>query len=297
MIQLYDYQKDSVARLNKRFKTESTALMVMACGLGKTITSAAWAKQHVQHGRGLFLCHENYILEQAQEEYRKVLGQQAALGLFHGFQKDLDEVNVLFASLQSMREWHQAFLPDEFNYVIVDESHHGQAPSFKEVIQYFKPRYLLGMTATPNRMDQKDIREIFGEEVVDIPLEYAIGQEWLTPVEYHLVTDNLNTHALRRLVEQTTQTKKRVSMKQLNETIFVQARDEKAAEIVLNYRRKAIIFCESILHAEHLRHPGQDQREHRSYQPSEPLHTSPPREIRFSIPTCWSLLVQPKIGW
>ena len=252
MIQLYDYQDNSVNQLNERFTTEPRALMVMASGLGKTITSAAWTKQHVQRGRGLFLCHENYILEQALGEYRKVLGQQVSLGLFHGFQKDFNETHVLFASLQSMREWHQAFLPHEFYYVIVDESHHGQAPSYKEVIQYFKPTYLLGMTATPDRMDQKNIREIFGEEVVNIPLEYAIGQEWLTPVEYHLISDNLNTYAFRRLVEQATKTKKRVSMKQLNETIFVQARDEKVAEIVLSHQRKGIIFCESILHAEHL---------------------------------------------
>ncbi len=264
MIKLYDYQEDSVARLNSRFKTGQNALMVMASGLGKTIVSAAWAKQHVLKGRGLFLCHENGILEQALGEYRKVLGQKAALGLFHGFHKDLEEVDVLFASLQSMQEWYQVFLSNEFHYVIVDESHHSQAPTFKEVIQYFNPKYLLGMTATPDRMDQRDIREIFGEEVVNIPLEYAIGQGWLTPIEYHLITDNLNTYTLRRLVEQATNEKKRISMRQLNETIFVQALAEKAAEIVRSYNRKAVIFCEGILHAEHFQQFFPDSRVYHS---------------------------------
>jgi len=250
MFELYDYQKRQLKAINKAFETTMRALMVMASGLGKTVVAAFWAKDQVQNGKMLFLCHENEILAQALSIFRQVLGETVSLGVFTGQQKDYEEVDVLFASFQTMREWKQAFFPNEFATIIVDESHHGQAPTYKEVIEYFTPQKLFGMTATPDRMDEKDIREIFGDEVVNLSLEEGIAKGWLTPVEYYVMNDGLNTKVLREIVDRVLKKGERISIKQLNETIFIKARDEEIARIIQGRGRKTIIFCERIEHAE-----------------------------------------------
>jgi superfamily II DNA or RNA helicase/DNA-directed RNA polymerase subunit RPC12/RpoP len=251
MIELHEYQKEAVLSLNRRFQEHGRALLVAPAGIGKTIKAAAWAKQHIGSGRGLFLCHENRILEQAQAEFRQVLGNEASLGVFHGEQKVFDEVDVCFASFQTFRHWKDAFFPDEFLYVIVDEGHHAGAPTFRPVVDYFMPAYLLGMTATPDRTDDVDIRDIFGEEVVDISLEMAIINRWLTPFEYHVITDNLHPTTLKRLIREEFGEERRVTLLQLNESIFIRLRDDKVAERIMRHNKKTIIFCERIEHAEY----------------------------------------------
>jgi len=254
MIELYDYQEVAYQKLQEIFKNVWRALMVMATGLGKTIVSAFIAKDEIALGhRGLFLCHENDILDQALEEYRLVLGDEVVLRTFYGDTKDwqADNADMLFASFQSFSEWHQAFDRSHFDFIIVDESHHGQAPTFKEVIDYFKPKKLLGMTATPNRGDEKDIRDIFGEEVVNYSLEEAIANGWLTNVEYRILHDGINSRKLKAIMHDVLEDGERISVKQLNESIFVKMRDEEIAKIILSYNsRKTIIFCENIDHVE-----------------------------------------------
>jgi len=262
-IEMFDYQKKAHAKIWKAFVRKKRVLAVMATGLGKTILAAFCVltlfKKKVKNGqrrRILFLCHDNGILEQAVTEFRKVLGEKYSLGIFHGQEKVYDEVDILFASFQTLggnknRDgWKEAFLEDEFDFIIVDESHHSHAGTYKPVIYYFKPRYLLGITATPDRMDKKNIREIFGKEIVNYPLEKAIARGWLTPIEYRIITDNLNTPALQKLARQVLSGDKRVSIKQLNETIFVKVRDEEIAKRIMEHGKKTLIFCESILHTE-----------------------------------------------
>ena len=251
MITPHNYQDDAIIKTRTALEAQKRALVVMATGTGKTIVGAFAIKEFLKLGRGLFLCHNNRILEQSMEQFREVLGPEVTLGVFHGEKKHWDEVNILFASFQTLVDWKHAFFEDEFRFVIVDESHHSQAITFKEVIQYFKPNELIALTATPDRMDQKDIREIFGQEVVNITLEEAIGKGWLAQVEYHLVTDNLSPQRLKKIAREVLDEGKKISLKQLNETIFIKARDEKVAETIQSYgKKKTIVFCESIAHAE-----------------------------------------------
>jgi superfamily II DNA or RNA helicase/DNA-directed RNA polymerase subunit RPC12/RpoP len=248
---LWDYQQEALGKLTDNFKVNATALLVMATGLGKTMVAAHWAQSVTvpRVTRGLFLCHETEILEQANCQFRQVLGESVSFGVFHGGAKTFDSVDWLFATFQTMLEWKTAFLPDEFDYLIVDESHHSQASTFRETIAYFKPLKMLGMTATPDRMDERDIREIFGPEVVNILLAQAIAEGWLTRVEYRLIADNLNRSSLKRLFQELiASTKKRVSIKQLNESLFIDRRDDEIAGIILAENKKTIIFCENIEH-------------------------------------------------
>ena len=256
MITLFDYQKMAFDLIVNAFRSSAAVLAVMATGLGKTIVAAFWAKEELRKKRkGLFLCHDNGILEQAMKEFKKVLGDKVRFASFFGPDKDFDadKADMVFASFQTYVNWKNAFFENEFDFIIVDESHHGQAPTFKEVICYFKPKKLLGITATPDRMDLKDIREIFGEEVVNFTLEEAIAKGWLTQVEYHILNDSLSHWKLRKIMKDVFEGGERVSVKQINETVFIKKRDDEIAKTIQNYAgssKKAIIFCEKIEHAE-----------------------------------------------
>ena len=270
VIEPYVYQLPVIQKVKETLTTRDVVLFVMAMGLGKTVVSAFVAQDWLRSGKkGLFLCHETYILDQVEQEYRKVIGNDLAYKTFYGSEKDgkkdwtADNADMLFASFQSFNNWHEkwylAFDPDHFDFMVVDESHHGQAPSYKEVIDYFRCKKI-GMTATPDRMDLKDIREIFGEEVANIPLEVGIANGWLANVEYHILSDGINNRKLRKICKEVLEKGKRVSIKQLNETIFISERDKAEREVIEEYTKikkyaqgkKTLLFCEGTTHADNL---------------------------------------------
>lgn len=266
-IQPFHYQFPVIQAVKKSLETRDAILFTMATGLGKTITSAFIVRDFLWAGkRGLFLCHENDILAQAEQEYRKVNGNHILYKTFYGqHTKDwsADTAQMLFASFQSLNNWHekwyQAFEPTHFDFMVVDESHHGQALSYKEVINYFSCKKI-GMTATPDRMDEKNIREIFGEEVYSIPLEEGIANRWLADVEYHIVSDGIDNRKLSQICKKVLNEGKRLSVKQINESIFIKERDLAEKLIIEEYSqikkltksKQTMIFCENIEHADNL---------------------------------------------
>ncbi len=263
-IKLYDYQgiafKNLVAALKKTFR----ALMVMATGLGKTIVSIEVVKYFITpKDRVLFLCHDNGILNKSYKDYKKYIGESYTYAKFYGAQKDweADKHNFVFATFQSVlahlnnpKAKKKLFSPKHFTFIVVDESHHAQAETYAEVINYFKPKYKLGMTATPDREDGEDIRDIFGEEVVKILLPEAIAKGWLTPVEYKLLSDGLDEEKIRQICKDVLDDNIRMTEKQINEKIFIKVRSQEQCKIIQQYSktRKAIVFCENIQHAQHI---------------------------------------------
>lgn len=259
MIELTDYQEVAESKIIEAFKKAMVALVVMASGLGKTIVAAFFAKRELKkRRRGLFLCHDTGILDQAIREFRNVLGRKAILKTFYGQGPDkdwnADKADIVFASFQTLAsEQGIPFHKNEFDFVIVDESHHSQACTYKRVLSYFKPKKLLGITATPDRMDEKDIREIYGDEVVNYSLEQAIAEGWLTQVEYHILNDNLKHWKLKKILKEILEKGRRVSVKQINESIFIEKRDQEIAGTIQDFSgatKQAIIFCENVYHAE-----------------------------------------------
>ena len=261
---MYDYQgiafKNLVAALKKTFR----ALMVMATGLGKTIVSIEVVKYFITpKDRALFLCHDNGILNKSYKDYKKYIGESYTYAKFYGAQKDweADKHNFVFATFQSVlahlnnpKAKKKLFSPKHFTFIVVDESHHAQAETYAEVINYFKPKYKLGMTATPDREDGEDIRDIFGEEVVKILLPEAIAKGWLTPVEYKLLSDGLDEEKIRQICKDVLDDNIRMTEKQINEKIFIKVRSQEQCKIIQQYSktRKAIVFCENIQHAQHI---------------------------------------------
>ena len=227
------------------------ALIVMATGLGKTVAAAFLTKKLMSGNRGekvLYLCHQNDILTQARTTFEAVIdGDTKRYGYFHGDAKHRN-AQYLFASFQTMRQQLTDFGQDEFDRIIIDESHHSSADTYQPVVEYFKPKLLLGITATPDRADMKDIRNLFGEEVFSFPLERALAQKFLTKVDYRLVTDEIVD--LKKI-----ENPYRLSISELNKKIFVPKRDKEVAKIISEKTAdisdpRMIIFCNSIKHAE-----------------------------------------------
>lgn len=233
------------------------ALVQMATGLGKTTVVAADVKRFMRdkpQSRVLFLCHQNDILTQARKRFEEIIGPEHTYGNFTGDgEKDYHEVDCLFASFQVMREWHKAFLESEFDYVVVDESHHAKANTYEPTLQYFKPEFMLGVTATPDRHDLKNIREIFGEEVYALSVQEAIARGLVAKVDYRIITDEIEMSQNLR-----DQRGRKMNIQQLNRSIFVPKRDEEVTNIIESHAAEAIdspkriIFCESVEHTEEL---------------------------------------------
>lgn len=263
-IKLYDYQQIAFDKIVVALKKTFRALMVMATGLGKTIMSIEVVKYFITpKDKVLFLCHDNGILNKTYKDYKKFIGESYTYAKFYGQAKDweADKHHFVFATFQSVlahlrneKAKKKLFSPKHFTFIVVDESHHSQAETFAEVINYFKPKYKLGMTATPDREDQADIRDIFGQEVVNLGLPEAIAKGWLTPIDYKVLSDGLDEEKIRAVCKEVLEDNVRLTEKQINEKIFIKVRTEEQCKIVQKYSKtqKAIVFCENIEHLHHV---------------------------------------------
>ncbi|MCK6412098.1 MAG: DUF3427 domain-containing protein [Azonexus sp.] len=185
-----DIQRDALAALhNTRLEGYQRGLVVLATGLGKTWL-AAFDTQQAQARRILFVAHREEILNQAASTFQRIR-PQTSLGLYTGRQRDA-EVDILCASIQTLgRDQHlQQFSPTHFDYVVVDEFHHAAAPMYRRLLQHFSPRFLLGLTATPDRSDQSDILALCDDNLVfERNLFAGIDGGFLAPFHYFGILD------------------------------------------------------------------------------------------------------------
>ncbi len=257
-IKLYRYQEIALEKVLYALRRFGRALMVMATGLGKTIVSSKLVELFLSDNPGkriLFLSHDNGILEQSLLKYESIFGNRYSYARFFGAKKDwnADKYDIVFATFQSSP--HKLFNADHFDFIIVDESHHSKADTYFECLQYFRPKWKLGMTATPDREDEQDIRSIFGKEVVNDDLPSALANGWLTPVEYQVLTDGLDRETLEEICNEVLVENIRITEGQLNERIFIRTRSEEQCKKITEYtcnNLKAIVFCRNISHLEHI---------------------------------------------
>lgn len=263
VIKPYVYQKTSFKLLVTALQKYRRALMVMATGLGKTITSILVLLHFLKpKNRVLFLCHDTGILDQAFRDFKEFLSDAYSCTKFYGQKKDwnADTHNIVFATFQSMAS-HLAdgvkrniFSNTHFDYIIVDEGHHAKAETYESVLEYFIAKWKMAMTATPDREDEEDITEIFGKPVVNIELPEAIAKGWLTPVDYRVLSDGLNEELIKKLVAEVLDDNVRITEKQINERIFVKIRTQEQVKEILKESKdkQAIIFCQNITHLRHV---------------------------------------------
>ncbi len=184
-------QVSFINNLNKIVEMgENKALLISATGTGKTYASA-FALRDAKPRRALFLVHREQIAKQAIESYKKIFGKTKTFGLLSGNSKDF-KTDYLFSTMQMMskEEIYTKFKKDEFDIIVIDEAHRVGASSYQKLIQYFKPKLLLGMTASPERTDGYDVYKEFNYNIAyEIRLEQALEENFLCPFHYFGITD------------------------------------------------------------------------------------------------------------
>lgn len=228
----------------------SKGVVVMPTGTGKTILSALDAKR--MGGRVLFLVHRLDILAQSLDAYRKVWGNLNE-GLLTGIETyNEQDCQVLFASKDTLRqpEVLAEYPPDYFDYLVVDEVHHGQSPSYQGILMHFRPRFMLGMTATPDRTDRKDIFELFDyNKAYEIPLSEVIERGHLVPFTYIGLTDDIDYTKVRFQ-------NNRYRVDDLERCLIIPERNKAILGAYLDPAKgagdKAVGFCVSIAHADRM---------------------------------------------
>jgi superfamily II DNA or RNA helicase/HKD family nuclease len=182
-------QLEALDELTKTLEEDyDKALVVMATGLGKTYLAGFFAQRF---HRVLFVAHREEILYQAQESFQKIMPDRTS-GIYNGKHKEA-EVDSVFASIQtlSMKSHLEKFSRDEFDLIIFDEFHHAAATMYQRTLDYFKPKFLLGITATPDRNDNKDVYAICdGNVAFRLDFLDAIERKWLAPFKYYGVYDD-----------------------------------------------------------------------------------------------------------
>ena len=202
-------QKRVLGKLKEtRENGNKKGLVISATGTGKTYLAAMDIKQFFEINSNtenklfeinksktsnikfLFIAHREELLENAINVFSKILKiDKNEFGRIYGGLKEIDK-NIIFASIQSLRNCYNEFKPSFFDYVIVDEFHHSMSDSYLKTLSYFNSKFLLGLTATPKRMDGKDILSLCDYNVVDeIGIKEALEEDLIVPFHYFGVND------------------------------------------------------------------------------------------------------------
>jgi superfamily II DNA or RNA helicase len=192
----YDYQKEILDKLaaQRTLHGRHHNLVVAATGVGKTVIAAfdyKRFKQHNQRARLLFVAHREEILKQSRDTFRAIL-KDLNFGELHVGRDQANSLDHLFISIQSFNSMRldERTTHDFFDYIVIDEFHHAAAPSYQRLLTYYKPKILLGLTATPERMDGKSILSYFDDTIAaEIRLTEAVDRKLLSPFQYFGVTD------------------------------------------------------------------------------------------------------------
>jgi superfamily II DNA or RNA helicase len=175
-----------------RSKGEDKALLISATGTGKTYL-ACFDVAKVQPKRLLFIAHREQLLNQAIKSFKNVLGSDISVGKVGGGRRELAN-QFTFSTVQTMSKQDvlNNISEDHFDYIVIDESHKAGASSYQKILNHFKPNFLLGMTATPERTDDYNICEDFNYNIAyEIRLEQAMRENMLCPFHYFGVTEFL----------------------------------------------------------------------------------------------------------
>ena len=202
----YSYQQEILDKLEaeREVRGYTRNLVVAATGTGKTVISALDYKRFKKKNsdkpcRLLFVAHREEILRQSMYTFRAVLKDANFGELFVGNYKP-ESIDYLFLSVQTFnsQDFTEKTTPDFYDYIIVDEFHHAAAPTYQKLLSYYQPQILLGLTATPERMDGKSILPYFNHRIAaEIRLPEAINRKLLCPFQYFGVTDTVDLDQLK----------------------------------------------------------------------------------------------------
>ncbi|MCR4612134.1 MAG: DUF3427 domain-containing protein [Lachnospiraceae bacterium] len=235
-------QKKALKELNRyRATGVNRALTIASAGSGKTYL-AAFDALNFNPKRLLYIVHEGSILERSLKSFQDVFGKNVTYGIYSGTSKESD-ADFVFATNITMCKTLELFSKNEFDYIIVDECHHATAETYKKIIGYFEPEFLLGLTATPERMDNQDVFELFDHNVpYELRLRDAIANDLVVPFKYYGIRDKLVDYGMPRNEER---------------RMIAQMADEEHCEFISEQiekhrpqgKLKALAFCRNVTHA------------------------------------------------
>ena len=192
-------QRKALKELNRyRVMGMRKALVVAAAGSGKTYL-AAFDARNFNPKRLLYIVHEGSILQKSMDTFVKVFGNSVTYGIYN---KDNDnfDADFIFAGNIKLSQSLELFHKDEFDYIVLDECHHATASSYRKIIEYFEPEFLVGLTATPERMDNQDVFELFDTNVpYELRLRDAIINDLVVPFHYYGIRDSLVDYGLSKM--------------------------------------------------------------------------------------------------
>ena len=263
-------QKRVLQKLKEtRINGNKKGLVISATGTGKTYLAAMDIKQFFEINSNtenklfkitdkksktsnikfLFIAHREELLENAINVFSKVLKiDKNEFGRIYGGLKEIDK-SIIFASIQSLRNCYNEFKPSFFDYIIVDEFHHSMSDSYLKTLSYFNPKFLLGLTATPKRMDGKDILSLCDYNVVDeIGIKEALEEDLIVPFHYFGVNDYMINY------DNIPYKNGKYNEKVLLENLLLNTRTDYIVEKINKFgyngdKLSAVAFCQNIEHA------------------------------------------------
>ena len=260
-----EYQENAIQSILQAFfnKYDNKALVVLATGLGKTFVAAEAIRRMRKSGpvRVLVLAHTNPLVSQLEKAFWPFLRPSESTVVWNGNEKpsafELSNSDCVFACIDTVCGYLENGGSYDFDAIIVDECHHAGSNTYKKVLDHYGAGkaggpFLMGLTATPWRKDEEDIKAIFGDPRISIDMIYGMKNGFLANVDYRVHVDNINWEGLRDLEGNT------FSPKQINRTLFINQWDDAVVEELRKVwaeqvNPRAIVFCGTISHATTMR--------------------------------------------
>ena len=247
-----DAQKEALENLSMmRSQGVNKAAIIAATGVGKTYLAAFDFKQNDSQ-RLLYIAQRENILRKSIDSFRNVLGNTRFGEILGGGKLLHQGSNGVFAMIQTLsKAAHMSkFDPEEFDYIVMDEFHHSEATTYRRVLNYFKPRFLLGLTATPERMDGRDVLAHCDYNIgYEVRILEAVDRGWLAPFQYFAVYDETD-------YSQIAWHGVRYDETELDKALINDTRTEIVARNLKKYlpskgKIKTLAFCSSVAHAKY----------------------------------------------
>lgn len=250
--ELRPYQQQIVDKVVKAFDDgKKKAFYIVATGLGKTVIAATIAHQLWMRGcrRILVLCHATDLALQLESGFWPQITKEIPTSVFYNGLPPRNSEGISFGLYQSLYGYLSGIDPDQFDVVIVDEAHHALAHGFRTCIEYLRPKFLIGMTATPWRGDGQTLDTVFGSPIEKVSLVDGMSMGYLSKVDYRILCDNVDWEAIPNM------SKKSFSIKDLNKRLFLPQRDEAVIAEIHNVVKsiaspRIAIFSPSIEHSQ-----------------------------------------------
>tara|TARA_B100000029_G_scaffold516131_1_gene627118 strand:+ start:834 stop:2891 length:2058 start_codon:yes stop_codon:yes gene_type:complete len=256
-IKPYPYQQDITNKCLEYYKNKKNKMLIeLATGLGKTYTVAFIIKELLKNSdlKILFLAHQVEIVAQSATAFKNIfgVGNYSYSGCVGGFIPE-EKTTFTFGVFDTIYSRMNKFEKEQFDIIVVDEAHHSPANTYSAVVEYFKPKLLIGLTATPFRTDRKDVLEFFGGpegHIGKYDLYWALKHKWLAFPRYEVHMHDVSQQKIDAI-------EKGFAVEDIDKNLFIKEKDDKMIESLEKKAAtikncKAIVFCRSIPHIKHL---------------------------------------------